>query len=366
MGASVSSASNSVYTNLKSSITQTMSQKVDANVTVNCQNIQEVIGVTGCDITFGPQVCKAAGVADVTTDANFTAQATQDVLNSVDQQAKSALSGINVGVNVSNSSNFAQTMMDVSTTTTQAFNTDCSKNASAVNRQMVKDCTDSKITFAAQSADVSVMGNCAASATAATSSFNKLTNVVAQKSSSEIKGIDLATGLMIFLFFIVFLFVGPPLLRSMTSSWSSDNTSNPQAVQAAAAATGMFRTLVMLLVGYALIVWPGLISAVLHVWPWAPAITNFREEFCTNGKATGNDGKQYNIDPNAFINNFVFWDEQCALTQSGEQCEQARHYKTCGIFSGLCDDPVAQADIAGYKMAFEACGKLAGFYEYTG
>jgi hypothetical protein len=360
MGAQVSSVANTTLNDLKSAITQTMEQKVDANVAVNCQNIQEVIGSTGCNITFGPQLCKAAGIADVTTDGNFAASATQDVFNSIEQKAKNSISGITIGAAVSNTSNFAKTVMDVSTTTVQSFNTNCSKNASALNRQMVKDCTDSTINFAAQSADVSVMGNCAANAAASTDSFNKLTNVVSQTAEAEIKGVDLMSMILMMLLPLLFFMIGPSLIRTVTSSWR--NNDNSPETQKQAAASKLLSTLSMILVAYAALVWPGVGALVTHVYPWPPAIVNYKEDFCTDGQAGFAAGKTYHIDPRAFINNFVFYDKDCTLQAPGEPCEKAKHYKSCGIFSGLCDDPNAVADLEAYKAAFEACGTLSGFY----
>lgn len=362
MGAQVSTSTNTLYNKLSSSITQSMSQKVDANVTVNCQNINEVIGAKNCSITFGPQVCKAAGVADVTTNGQFAAEATQDVSNSIEQLAKSSVSGITVGANISHSSNFAKNVVEVATTTVQSFNTDCSKNASAINRNMITDCQDSTISTAAQSSDVSVMGSCAATAAASSSSFNKVANVVSQSATSEVKGIDLMSMGIIFLFVLLFLFVGPPLMKAVTSTWSQSAQTDEEKKKKEASSQ-LVITLAMIIVGYAGLVWPGIAAGFAHVYPWPPAVVNYKEDFCTDGKAGSAEGKQYNIDPRAFINDFVFFDEKCTLTPPGETCEQARHYKTCGLFSGLCNDPNAIADLAAYRASAEACAALSGLYQ---
>lgn len=341
-----------------------MEQKVDGSLSVNCKNTMEVVGVKGCTVNFGKQVCKASGIADVTTDANFTAKATHDLFNTIQQKANNSISGITVGAAISLTSNFSRTMMDVSTKTVQSFVTDCSKNASAVNEQTVKDCTDSNIQFAAQNSDVSVMGNCAAKATASTDAFNKLTNVVAQTATAEIKGIDIMAFLLMLLLPLLFLLVGPSLLRSITSSWRSNDESEESKNRAVS--SKMLYYLCLLLVIYLALVWPGLTAGLLHVTPWPPAIVNYKDDFCSDGKANLAEGNKYNIDPRIFINDFYFYDKDCTLQVPGEPCVKKKHYKSCGIFSGICDDPAAKADIDAYQAAFEACDALNGMYESNG
>ena len=352
-------STNTLYNSLSSSITQTMTQEVDASTNVMCQNIQEVNNANGCSITFGPQLCKATGVADVTTNASFSAKATQDVMNSLSQTAKATTSGLLPAP--SKASNFTSNLVDVAITSVQSFNTDCSKTASALNRQSVNNCNDSEIQFAVQNSDVSVMGSCAATAAASTEAFNKVVNVVSQDATAESKGIDPFGALLMMLGFVLLIMLGPKIIASITSSWGQSNDTEEQKRQEAA--KSRLSVLVMCILGYALLVWPGIMAYVLNVTPWAPGIVNYKEQFCTNGKAGYAAGQEANIDPRAFINTFAFWDSTCASLPPGTVCDtknQSRHYQTCGIFSGVCDDPAAQNDMLTYQKAFEACGALQG------
>lgn len=351
------SSQNTLYNTLNSSITQTMSQQVDASTSVICQNIQEVNNANGCSITFGAQLCKATGVADVTTDAQFSSKATQDVMNTLSQTALAKTSGM--GAEPSKASNFTQNLLNVATTSVQSFNTDCSKTASALNRQSVTNCTDSTIQFAVQESDVSVMGSCAAKAAASTESFNKVTNAISQSATAESKGIDPFAMLMMMALGFLFVMLAPKLLKSVASSWSA-NDDSAESKQREASSARMIVACV-LLGCYLVLVYPGMLAAYLNVSPWEPAIVNYKEDFCTNGTAGSAAGAKYNVDPQAFINDFAFWDNTCATVPAGTFCDasaQARHYKSCGIFSDLCDDPQAIADKQAYALAFSACGEL--------
>lgn len=351
------SSQNTLYNTLNSSITQTMSQKVDASTSVSCQNIQEVNNVKGCTISFGTQICKAAGVADVTTDAQFSSKATQDVMNTLSQTAIAKTSGLAPAP--SSASNFTQNLLNVATTSVQSFNTDCSKTASALNSKSVDGCQDSTIQFAAQESDVSVMGSCAAKAAASTESFNKVTNAISQSASAESKGIDPFAMLMMMVLGFLFVMLAPKLLKAAASSWSeNDDSAESKAKEASSA---RLTVVCMLLGAYLILVYPGIMAAVLHVTPWEPAVVNYKEDFCTNGTAGSAAGAKFNVDPQAFINDFAFWDNTCATVPAGTFCDasaQARHYKSCGIFSDLCDDPAAIADKNAYTLAFSACGEL--------
>jgi hypothetical protein len=348
---------NTLYNTLTSSITQTMSQKVDASTSVICQNIQEVNDASGCSITFGKQLCKATGVADVTTDANFTAIATQDVMNTLEQTALAKTSGL--FPSPSKASNFTQNLVNVATTTVQSFNTNCSKTASALNRQSVSNCKDSTIQFAVQESDVSVMGSCAATAAASTESFNKVTNAVTQAATAEAKGVDPFALLMMMALGFLFVMLAPKLMRSVVSSWNS-NDGSAESKQREASSARLI-VIVVLFGVYLFLVWPGVLAVVLNVRPWPPAVVNYKEDFCTNGTAGRAAAEKFNVDPDAFINDFAFWDNTCATLPAGTFCDasqQARHYKSCGIFSDLCDDPQARIDKEQYALAFAACGEL--------
>jgi len=361
MGVAYSSVQNTVRNELSSSISQTMEQEVNSNLSVTCKNSMEIVGAKGCNVKFGPQVCKASGIADVTTNANFTAKATHDMFNTLEQKAKNSISGITVGASISKTSNFARTIMDVSTKTVQSFVTDCSKNASGLNEKILKDCTDSNIEYAEQNSDVSVMGNCAASATASTDAFSKLTNVVGQTAEAEIKGIDIMGFMLLLLLPLLFLLVGPSLISSITSSWRRNDDSEES--KSRAASGKLLGYLTVFLVAYMSLAWPGLGAGLAHVYPWPPGIVNYKEDFCSDGKAGVAQGEKYNIDPRVFINDFYFYDKDCVLQPPGEPCEKGRHYKSCGIFSGVCDDPDAKADVEAYKAALQACEGLSGMYE---
>jgi hypothetical protein len=205
---------------------------------------------------------------------------------------------------------------------------------------------------------VKAAGDCSAKATARADAFQKVTNVVKQTASAEIKGPNLFGFLGIFVIGILMLLIAPRLLASAVGSLAAAKAKDPDEQQRRAAQAETIKVLASLLIAYAAFVWPGLLAAILQIRPYVADLES--DAICTDGEATGAAGEKYNIAPDQIVNDFVFWDPQCTLTRPGEECTQAVHYKTCGVFSGRCNDPALAQDLVRYENVTRACGKLAG------
>jgi hypothetical protein len=356
MGAGVSRSSNILDSSMKSAINTSMDSKVSGEVNVACQNVQEVVGVSNCSIQFAPQVCEVSGIANVTTNSTLVSETTQEVYSAIKQAAESSVSGLNVGVQISNASNFARSMMDVATSTTQAFATDCSKNASAVNVQSVRDttCDDvTRINFAAQNSSAKVMGDCAVTVSGQSKAYNKVTSVMDQTATATVKGVDPFAFILALLLPFLLLLLMPLGIGALKSSLGAALTGDPKSEQRAKI-IDIAGTLINVALVYAAVVWPGIAAYMFGVAPYQPPMPG-TDDVCLKDTYVGED---------TFVNKFMFYDPTCATAPKDKTCEKTRHYAGCGVFSGLC--PAATADIERYTAAAEACSSLRGLVAEEG
>jgi hypothetical protein len=350
MGGS-SSSMNSIDNTMKSAITTAMNSKISATMNLSCQNIQEVENVQNCSITFAPQFCEISGIANVSSNSELVAESTNEVYSAVKQMSEASVSGFVPGIQISNSSNFAKTLMDVATTTTQAFATDCSKNASAVNTQSIKDAScdeKTQINFAAQNASASIIGDCAVGVTGRSKAYNKVTSVMDQTSTATVKGVDpFAFLLMLLLPFLMILLL--PLGMGALKSALGVAMKNPTPEQQQRAKlVDVINALLKAALVYGFVVWPGIVAYSLSTSPYLPPMPG-NDSICLKGTYIAEE---------TFINKFMFVDPTCATAPQGKTCDKTRHYTNCGVFSGLC--PAAAADINRFTLAATACARVNG------
>lgn len=355
-----------MYVTNKQNINTTMQQIVNASSNVNCTNLQKVSGVQGCSITFAPQFCEAIAIGNVSTLGDFSAVAIQDMANSIKQSAEAVNEGLNVLQN-SNASTVMTLYNNMSIDTLQTFNTDCSKNISALNAQIVENSScgsKDKIRFSDQVISLEVIGDCVATAVARSNSSQKLVNQLDQKAKALNKGLSLWAIVVIGLILLAFMLVAPIGIRILTKPHAKPQSNQTDAeVQNEKTKQGSMY-IIFFVVFLALVWYPGLGAYFLGVTPWQHTVPeNDRgEPFCRKSEL---------VDPNEVINKFMFWDELCTVPSdanlAGQACtDEARQvsYKTCGLFmDGGCDDPDFLTNKTAYTNMYKACSDLRNMEE---
>lgn len=370
MGANVSKSSSTITSNLKSSIETSQKSMVNTSTSVSCSNIQEVVGVSGCSVNFAEQDCSLDAVTRSTSNMSVLNSVSQDVIQSLKNSAAAESSGLPVGINSSNASAFVKSMVDVSQKAAQALGTNCSRNASAVNIQSFRDSScDEKnvINFAAQSTSLSLMSECVVTQMASNSSTQKVTSTIDNASSATSKGLDMFAIFGIFILVLGFMLFFPILKRFITGIGSSPAAQKAAELPASLPpdvrkdiedrrnAKSTLSYLLLGLVFMVLVIWPGMISGLLHIFPWPSKLPTFDgQQTC---RKDGNGGGFVNEAD--IVNKFGFTDTMCTTGDKNQQdCKTIVSYKECGVFSGLCDDPEYIKARADYDKAIKACGAL--------
>jgi hypothetical protein len=362
MGVGVSNTRNVVENSVKSSIETSMKASVDAAMNIACDNRQVVENVQNCSIKFGPQVCKAAGIANVTNTANMDTAVTQEITNQIQQTAQAETGGIVIGFQMSTASNIMKNTNDIAINTQQQFLTNCTKNISAINEQRVSNTTcdvvkAANIEFAAQEIDMSVIGDCVADFVGKSSASQTLTNILDQKATATVKGVDPWSLVVLLLLVLLAPIMIPVGFRILTKPHKKQQE-QPTPEQAAADSGRRIAYWLLLLLLLMIMFWyPGLGAYLLGIRPW-PARMPFN-----NGTAACRQDKL--VDPSLIINNFMWWDADCTSPGHEGACtdeKRAKHYEDCGLFAstGGCDDPQFAKDKAQFIGAQRACAALGG------
>jgi hypothetical protein len=362
---------NQLINNLSASVSSIMESKVSGNLTTVCENIQSVRNVSNCNVTFSEQTCAAVGISDLTSNVALEAELAQDVMSSLSQSAKSQTEGLAGAMgDTSTASNGLKNMVEVAMTATQTFNTTCTRNVTAVNRQTLENCESSTVNFADQDVSAEVIGNCVANQVGSTKAAQSLTNVVDMQASATSKGIDLW---MLFLIgagvLLAFVF-GAPIF-----AYVRNQLRNPKTAAELAQETQMTNNFYAIVVIFVVILlgmllwWPGLGSMALGIMPWSyvgPVAVGGQPSQCVAGER---------LDAETVINKWVWYDPHCAYlkAQTGHGTgdgtgnsfctpeKRLRHYRHCGLFADNgCNDPVFLREKANYVRALEACGGLSG------
>lgn len=374
MGAQTSSSRNEIQNIIRNSIKATIEQNIDAQAAAACQNIQSATRVQDCQIEFSPQVCKAVLISNFTGDQAQSSKVSQEVLNEIIQQSSAATSGLTVGFNSSNSSNFTKNVVEMSMDTSQSFMTNCTRSISNVNTQTVKDCSASAIKFAEQQADSEVIGDCVMNQAGELQAAQALTNTVDMTSEAITEGFDpmmLMMGLAVFFLGIFFII---PILKAVMSSVSEAMSGDKEAAKSEAKANLKMKTYVLAILTLLFLAscciwwpWPGYYARELGVAPYYKVNTNPNPVFTAPDMATCREGQSSLFQ--TFVNPFMWYDPYC-LTSGGTACtadKKQKSYQNCGIFAknAGCDDPEFLESKREYLQMHEECAKVAGAnYKY--
>lgn len=377
MGANMSSSTSTLLNTLKASIESSQKNMVNTSTSVYCSNVQELVGINGCSVNFAEQTCSLDAVTRSTSNMSLLNSVSQDVMQSLKNQAAAESSGLPIGINHSKASAFTSNMMDVAQRSAQSLGTNCSRDASAVNVQSFRDssCTEKNIiNFAAQKASLSLVSDCVATQAASNTATQKVTSLIDNASSATSKGVDMFAFFGIFIMVMGFFLFFPVLKRFVTGISSS-----PEAQKAAELppstppdvrkdledrrnAKSTVAYLLMGLIAMVLLFWPGLGAGLLGIWPWPSKLPTYDgQQTCLKG----DDGKGF-VAESSVINKFGFTDPMCTTGDKNQQeCKTIVSYKECGIFSGKCDDPEYVDARDNFEKAVQACGSLTNSpFEY--
>lgn len=376
MGVGSSKSSNTINNLIQGSVESIMESSVRGDVNVACSNAQVVEGARGCNIEFSDQICEAVGISNMTSNSSLDATLSQDVMSQISSQAAATTEGMTLQLaQLSDSSNVVNSEMNMAMETTQSFTTSCTRNVSAINLQSVKDCDSSTVKFAPQMVSASVIGDCVSSQVGALKASQTMSKMMDLTAEATTKGVDMwAMVMMMAGFFVIFILGGPTFFFGMRYAMGADvNNQTPQMIENkqqlklkfyAIGLLGFFMLLV------AVLWWPGVFSIYLGISPWPYIGVNSignKVPLCRDG---------HNIDPEVFINTWMWYDPHCAsqkaTTFAGEgdgqglrECsvdDKVKRYEGCGLFAKTlgCDDPAFKADEASYIATLEACGDLGG------
>lgn len=343
---------NSIKNIVENQVNTTMQSKTNQSVNLACNNVQEVVNSKGCNVNFAKQSCDVYGLANVASSSTFDSQVTQSVIQDIKQRAESSNEGLILGLQNSNSSNLVNMFTRMGIDTVMAFQTDCSKNISGLNLQSVRNTTcdvQNEINFAAQEITGKVMGDCVTENVAKSSATQTLSQIFDQTAKSVNKGINPFILLMMIIAIIGALIILPIMMKAMASLGRPPR--NPAERRSASARKfAVFMTTILLLL--MALWWPGLGAALLGMTPWPYTGDTSPDAVCRQSEP---------VDRSIIINEFMWWDEDCVAPGPEGACtdeKRAKHYKSCGVFSGKCDDPSFVQDRDRYREVQKACSAL--------
>jgi len=357
MGAGTSTSRTSVDNLTKSSISSAMSANINASASTNCANAQTVIGARGCDITFGPQACKASVISDFVGSQNMSASFQQDVMNDLTAKSQAAMEGLVIGFASSDSSTIMKNQVDVSQNISQSFMTDCTRDLKAMNMQSIVDCENSTINLNTQSMEASVIGACVADQIGDTESAQSLTNVIDAASSAKTSGLDVI-GLIVAAMLPFLMMMGVPLLGMLGFG----------------IVASMF-ALVALFIALVVFVWPGTtwcldllvfdaclpsVARAFNLAPFFPEVP-LSDKFCSaNSDGTGTG----HIRNDTVVNRFMWIDNQCLSQKDKASCTEAekiKSFKSCGAFqkNNMCQDKRFLEGRSKYIAVDKICNEIA-------
>ena len=342
-------ASVEVDNKLKQSISSHMKSTVDNNSTSYCKNVQSAKNVNGCDIEFGPQVCKALAITHLNADATLQADLTQDIFNDVSAAAAASNEGLGL-LQYSDSSTFVKNVIDMAVTSTQSLTTKCTRNATAINQQAIDGCTDTVLKFAKQDADATIIGDCTVKHVADTKVKQKLTNIVDASATSHNKGISMFEGIVMIM---IALICTGTLTKIMTSGKNQQQHTPGERLK-----IKIVYFLGAIWLFLFVVVWPGALSIwQFHTWPWGAKESDGDDAVCDDGIAN----------EKVIMSPILWYDPGCYSlewgTDSPEPCTEDnkwKRYRRCGLLntSTPCPSKALEKDVTRLKKMQKACSEI--------
>jgi len=197
MGAQVSSSETTINNEVRQSVKDIMTSEVNANLTVVCNNNQIVDNVNNCKIKFGDQTCTAFAISNVTSRTDFGSDSIQETAQNIKNAAESQAGGQSIfNISSSESSAVSNLYVDLALQVEKSIKTNCSKDASGINNQVVKNSSclpgDPEINyeFASQEISIDVTSDCVVDTLSRSKNIQKLTQILDQSSKSKATGAD--------------------------------------------------------------------------------------------------------------------------------------------------------------------------------
>ena len=361
MGAQVSNASATVENLVKGSIEAVMDTTVKGDVNVACSNLQIVDNVRNCNVNFAEQMCEAVAISNLTSNQSMESEVSQDVMNHITSKVEASTEGqLLLMAQVSNTSNVVKNEVDLAMTATQTFNTSCTRNISAINEQVVRntECTKQEINFAPQMVSGEVIGDCVANHVGNLTAAQKMTNVLDLATTSTAKGLDIWAFIMMIAGFLLIFILGIPMFIYGMRYAISGSTGGQISAKSKGKYYAVIFVFTMILLS-AVIWWPGFFSIFLGInpWPYVGVVdVGGLAPLCREDK---------NIDPDVFINSWMWYDPHCLSLPGNTYCSEdnkVKSYNQCGLFATNfgCNDSRFKDDEGQYKNMLRICGKVAG------
>ena len=368
MGGQVSKTRNNVTNNITAAVNTTLSATVNASANASCSNIQRIENVECCVINFSEQTCEATAINEVVSSGRLDSAVTQGIAEQISQAAESSTEGIGGIFSKSDASNTVKNTTDIAINTTQTFSTDCSKNATGLNEQSVKDaycgCGDEApanrgvdFNFAVQDISLEALGSCVSDIVGSSTSAQDYSSLIGQKATASVTGVSL---LELFLAMIgpLMIFIIAPVGFKILTAPRKENPTPAQALQQTGARV---RNTSFYFLLFALIVWyPGIVAWYLGAPPF-----NDRRTSDVDNNVCNPDGTARN---DFVVNRFQWYDPNCVSKPAGSPCsdrDQYKSYDTCGIFakSSFCDDTEFENDRLLFDQMQASCSALTSLYQ---
>jgi hypothetical protein len=356
MGPSISRARAEVNNELRASIENRMTSLIDNNSTSYCQNQQTAENLNGCNVKFEEQVCKALAVSNLNATAELRSDMQQDIFNDIAASATAMNDGglVLQAAQVSDSSTLVNNLVDMSAISTQALTTKCTRNATGINQQTIRDCTDSVVNFGKQDVDVKIMGDCTVNHVAESKIVQKLVNVIDASATSKNSGLSLASLFLVLLFGFLAVVVTKGALKGSKPAAADEAPGEKNKRYALYFFIALFFILV---IG----VWPGVLAWHISAWPY-----KFSEEYLKENDLCA--GGAY-FKSSEVLSPLLWYDPFClsslwqspSSTQACTEENKWKHYKKCGLFAdGVdgCNSTALSDDRKRLQKMFEACAKI--------
>lgn len=355
---------------IRGAVTTNLSAVVDSSANANCSNIQSVEGVRCCKIEFTTQTCQAAAINEVISVGRLDSQVTQGIATAIEQAGKASTEGLAGAITSSSEVNLqTKRNVDIAINTAQTFETDCSKNATGLNQQSVKDsycgCGDEApenrgvdIKFAPQEITLEAVGTCVSDIVGSSSAAQDYSSWTGQTGEATVTGINLLELFLAMIGPLMIFIIAPIGFKILTSptkkpprEWSPQETAAMAGIR-----VGKFAFLAMIF--FATFWWPGLAAWFLGAPPF------FEPRPILDNNICNPEGGSRRLD--LVVNRFQWYDPDCASRPPGTTCteeEKYKAYETCGIFSKaeVCKDPQFKNDRDGFREMQRLCAGISGF-----
>lgn len=371
MGQSASVES-TVYETINAAVNTTLKSTVDASANAQCDNIQRVEDVQCCTIKFSEQTCEASAINEVISAGRLDTQVTQGIASAIQQSGEASTEGLAGAIYAgSDVNNFVWRTTDIAINTTQTFETDCSKNATGLNEQSVKNaycgCGEdapenrgTNIEFAPQTITLEALGTCVSDIVGSSAAAQDYQSIVGQKGTASVTGVNLLELFLAMIGPLMIFIIAPVGFKILTSPTKKPKEELSASQTAALTGQRVGKFSFMAIFFFAVFWWPGLAAWLIGAPPFYDRRSPELDlNLCTpEGESRTKD---------LVVNRYQWYDPDCISKEAGESCsteDQYKSYNTCGIFAkaDFCNDPKFGTDKTGFRDMQAACAEITSLW----